>query len=174
MRKLVSILTLTAILQATLLVTLNVQANNDIVIFNDIIEHSQCTNTNGTPVYTSYEHKPIENKSEYATAWKTYREITRYYIHLNYDFFNPAPSNVKEWVWYHECGHHRLGHTVNAKQHASSTASIIKAEGDADCFATSEFRKHHQESELALTLDWMNKSEMGISSLRIRRIKACK
>ena len=158
----------------TLLIFSTHVSADGIVAFNDPLEFSQCTTKNGKPVHTSYVDEPIKQAADYAAAWK-YKEKhpTYYYIHLNYGIFHDAPTHAREWVWYHECGHQKLGHTLDKNRYAESTSSIIKAEGEADCFAAREFRRHHQESELYSALQWA-KSTMGTNDLRIKRIMECK
>ena len=174
MKTIITALTLTAIFQIVLLLT-PVNANNSsIVAFNDPIEYSQCTTSRGSPVHTSYDHKSVKSAMDYAVAWRIKDTApTYYYIHMNYDTFKDAPTAAKEWVWYHECGHHRLGHTLDIERYAESTRSIIAAENAADCFASKEFFKTRQMSELVTAFVWMNK-EMGMSTLRLDRIKRCK
>lgn len=174
MKSLIITLTLTAILQILLLLTPVNADNKSIVAFNDPIEFSQCTTSRGSPVHTSYDRKPIKSAADYAVAWRIKDAApTYYYIHLNYDTFHDAPVAAREWVWFHECGHHQLGHTLDIERYAESTQSIIAAENAADCFASREFFKTRQMSELATAFKWMNK-EMGMSTLRLDRIKRCK
>jgi len=157
------------------LIFLTTASANSLVIFNDPIEYSQCTNINGTSVHTTYTYTTITSSVDYARAGKDKKKApTKYYIYMDYETFHNAPLEVREWVWYHECGHHRLGHTLDFSRYAESTSSIISSEKEADCFAAREFRKYHQESELHLALKWLNESEVGISTLRSKRIKECK
>lgn len=174
MIKTITTLTYLITFYITFLITLTANANNkDIAIYNEPIEYSQCTTTNGRPVYTSYRHVESQVAADYASAGRDKQPTTRYYIHLNYDLFHDAPEHARAWVWYHECGHHRLGHTLDFNRYAESTQSIVKAERAADCWATQEFRRHYQESELHLALQWAKRT-MGTSNLRIERIKGCK
>lgn len=100
------------------------------------------------------------------------RSEGEYHILINSVLMEPQYDRAREFVWYHECGHHSLGHLY--KRNVSWSARVTR-QREADCFAVKMFLTKHSHEEFNLALRQLQGLERGNpSNTRYARIRACK
>jgi hypothetical protein len=148
-----------------------------------------CSTTQPIPVFDQEQHeltcivdnKPIKTIPSFETkrisrlVYATFnRELKRREIVFSVLVLDNAPTDILEFISYHECAHHQLDHVDTSdipKQVFLWSGQMIKEENEADCFAAEMFQQNNGSEKFHNLLSSLDK--FGLPYERIKRINNC-
>lgn len=103
------------------------------------ITDSQCKDS--VTVFGPVSHKLAVARQSFSTHKR--------FIVIDRDFYDTASPALIKFVWFHECGHHTLGHLEAIRKHG---VVLDKIQFEADCYAYSNIKHEYDDIEFNIIL----------------------